>query len=267
MALTATYDATLSRVVLAATGINATSVRTEIRRWENGEVTSDARADLVRGGDLGAVTTGTAYDYEFAPGVANVYQLRSYNVSGTLLDTMLATQVTPVLTATWLKSIYRPFLNRTVVVTAWSEVASAARGGVLQVMSRREPVAVTDLRGARTWSLELMAADDEEADAIELALSFGDVLLFQGPAGCPVPDGYVWVGDTTRARRATYGTRRYLTLPLTEVAAPDPSVVGYTVTWAGIVAAYATWTTLGAAKATWLAVNQTVSTPTDEVVG
>lgn len=268
MPLVATYDAPSARVVLAASGLNAATARTEIRRWENGEPQTDVRADLVRGANLGAATSGTVYDREFAPGVANVYEIRSYNVGGTLLDTIAATQVTPAQPLTWLRSILRPYLDRPVTVTDWSEVETPARGGVFEVLSRRTPVAVTELRGSRRFVLTLDAADATEADALDDFLSFGDVVLLQTPSpACPVPSVYAYVGDVKREIVSRKSPRRRLELPLTEVAAPDPSIVGYGATWGGVVAAFATWTTVTTTFATWTALGQYVSLPTDEIVG
>lgn len=268
MPLVATYDAPSARVVLAASGLNAATARTEIRRWEAGEPQTDVRADLVRGGNIGAATSGTVYDREFAPGAANVYEIRSYNAGGTLLDTFAATQVTPAQTATWLRSVLRPFLDRPVTVADWSEVETPARGAVFEILSRRDPIAVTELRGSRRFVLTLDAADATEADALDDFLSFGDVVLLQTPGpACPVPRVYAYVGDVTRQIVSRKSPRRRLQLPLTEVAAPDPALVGYSATWGGITAAFATWTTVTTTFATWTALNQYVSLPVDEIVG
>lgn len=272
-ALTATWDPALARIVLTASGLNVATARTEILRWEAGEPPTIDRAAVVRGSDLGAATSGVAYDYEFAPGVANRYALYNYEADGSGIEVVSSDpqDTVPVLDGVWLKSIARPFLNRIVTVHDYSDVARPARGGVFEVIGRRDRVAVTEVRGSREFELTLKAATLAEVDEIETFLSFGDVVLLQPPAGSPVPGPmYAWVGDLTRSKGGRHTTElRFLTLPLTEVAAPDPAVVGYTVTWAGVVAAWASWDDVldDPDVPTWADLSQYVSDPEDEIVG
>lgn len=268
-ALAAAYDPALSRITLTASGLNAATVRTEIYRFEAGESPVLANGTHVRGEDIGAATGGIVHDFEFAAGVGNRYTLYSFDAGGGGLDVAGSdpVSVTPVLDAVWLKSPARPFLNRAVTVTDFSPVQTPARGGVLEVLNRRLPVAITEVRGSRRFDLTLMATDGDEADALELFLSFGDVVFLHVPADCAVPGSlYAYVGDVTRSRASTRGVRRFFTLPLVECAAPDPAIAGYTVTWAGLMAGFADWTAVTAAFPTWLDVMQHVSAPEDEVV-
>jgi hypothetical protein len=200
--------------------------------------------------------------------VANTYRLRSYAAGGALLGTVYAV-ITPVLDVVWLKSPARPFLNRTVTVVGFSDVVTPSRGGVLEVAGRRLPVAITEVRGSRQYELTLRAATAEEAEALELFLSFGDVVLVQVPDDCVVPRSmYAQVADVTFRQVGKHDSRvRYVSLPLTEVDEPDGGIVGYTVTWGGIVSAFATWADVVAEFATWLDVPQYVSNPEDEIVG
>lgn len=162
----------------------------------------------------------------------------------------------------------RPYLSRDVTVTAWSDVTRPARGTVLEVLGRRAPVALTEVRGSRRFDLTVVTEDPAAADALELALSFGDVVLLQTPPGCVVPGPlYAFVGDAATARRTARGARRYLTLPLTEVAAPDPALAGSSITCLGVLGAYATCADLLAAFDSVLSLLQSVSDPLDEVVG
>lgn len=76
MTLTVTYDATLARVVINATGMAFANIST-LERSSNGGVTWT----IVRGAAEVAVTAGAIaelYDYEFTPGVVNQYRLTSY---------------------------------------------------------------------------------------------------------------------------------------------------------------------------------------------
>ena len=271
--LTAVYDPTLARITLTAAGLNAATARTEILRWEDGEPPTFERGTVVRGSDIGAATAGVVHDYEFAPGKANRYALYNYTVDGSGLEVVSSTpqDTTPTLGAVWLKSVARPFLNRTVTVTDFSDVSRPARGSVVDVLGRRLPVAVTEVRGSRQYELTVRAADAAEVGALALMLSFGDTLFVHVPADCPVPaSGHFYVGDVSERRPPKHDSfARYFSLPLTEVDAPDASVVGYTITWAGVMAAWATWAAVLADPAvpTWLDLVEYVSAPSDEVVG
>lgn len=262
--LTVTYDPTLARVRIAGVDLGAAD-HAVIDRSTNGVAWT-----TVRGGAAAEVTGGTVRldDYEFTDGTPATYRLRLYDAADVLLGTLTGT-VTPALGTVWLKNVGRPYLNRAVVVTGFGDVTAPARGGVFEVLGRRLPVAVTDVRGSRRYDLEVRASDLEIADAIELALSFGDPMFVHVPADCVVPRSmYAFVGDVTQARRGKHDTTvRYFTLPLTEVDAPEASVVGSTVTCAGILAAFATCADVLAAFPTVLDMLDYVSDPVDEVVG
>lgn len=265
LGLTAVYDPLLSRVRLAGSGLPYNVTRVEVWRYDTPVLTNP---EVVRGSELAAGPADTVRvdDYEFAAGVANTYVLRAY--AGDVLLGTARVVLTPVLTSVWLKNVARPYLNRAVTVTGFSDVARPARGAVFDVLGRRLPVAVTEVRGSRRYELTLAAADAGEAEAIELALSFGETVFLHTPAGCAVPGSmHAYVGDVTTSRTSTRGVRRYLSLPLTEVDAPAAEVVGATITWQGVLAAYPTWADLLAAKATWLDLLESISDPGDEVIG
>ncbi len=267
--LLATYDDTLARVQLVAGGYPYNVASIVLDRFDSTPLVSPTD---VRGGtqDVGPFDTTHVDDYAFTSGVVNTYRLRAYAEGGALLGTVYAT-ITPAVSTVWIKSVARPFLNRTVTVVDFSAIGTPARGGILEVAGRRLPVAITEVRGSRNFELVLRAADTEEAEALELFLSFGDVILLQPPADCIVPGAmFAWVGDVSFTRIGKHDSRvQYFRLPLTEVAAPDAGIIGYTITWSGVVAAWATWGDLLADPEvpTWAALLQYVSAPEDEVVG
>lgn len=270
MGLTATYEPTLSRVQLVGTTFGATVTYAIVDRYDTATLTNP---DLVRGGTHYEVTAGETLrldDYEFTPGVLNTYRLRAYNASDVEVPTYSYTQtVTPALAEIWLKSIARPFLNRPVTVTEFSDVALPDRGATFQVLGRRGEVAITEVRGSRRYTLTLKTDTLAEAESLELALSFGDVMLIHVPDGCIVPRSvYAAVGDVTISRPPRHdSTVRYFTLPLTEVDAPAPELVGAAATYTGLAAVFATYADLAAALPTYLDVAQWVASPSDEVVG
>lgn len=227
--------------------------------------------DYVRGGVRVEVSGGgdlLVYDYEFPAGVTITYRVRVYDSGDVLLDTY-SDDIAGTITRVWLKSPTRPFLNQEIVVVGWSDVERPARQGVFEVLGRSLPVAVTELRGSRRFTLQLRAPDRVAADALRLFLSFGDVVFLHVPADCEVPGSlYAAVGAATERRPARHDSPvRVFDLELTECAQPDPTIVGNSITWTGVVAAWSTWADLIADKATWADVLDTTSAPADEVVG
>jgi hypothetical protein len=174
--------------------------------------------------------------------------------------------ITPTLTDVWIKNVAKPFLNRAVTVIDFSEIVRPARTGVFDVIGRSYPVAVNDLHGSRRWTLDVVVSTVDEANDFDLITSSGEVLLVHVPPDCGVPGGYVTVGDTSQKRTARYSARRAFSLPLTEVAAPDPDVVGATVTWQGVLNTYATWADLIAAVPTWGDLLELIGSPSDVIV-
>lgn len=175
--------------------------------------------------------------------------------------------VTPTLAGVWLKSIARPFLNRTVTVTDWSEVSRRSRNGVFDVVGRSVPVAVTDLRSGREYELTVMESTPAAADELDTVLASGDPVLVHVPPDCLVPRSmYAVVGDVAVSRASARGLRRYFRLPLTEVAPPGPDVVGATVTCQTVLNAYATCADVLAAHPTCLDLLELIGDPTDVIV-
>lgn len=184
--------------------------------------------------------------------------------------------VTPAQLVPYLKFPLRPFLNRQVTICNWGAETRVARGAVYQILGRSLGVAVTELREARTFTMQIVAQDVAEADAIALAFSFGDIVYIQTPDAsvyCGLmrrsypKSCYGFVGDTVHARPVN-GTPTYLiTVPITHVAPPDYSLLGSGATWGGIIAAFATWSAVIANFPTWQDVLQYVSNPSNELVG
>lgn len=176
--------------------------------------------------------------------------------------------IAPTLTAVWLKSIARPFLNQAVqVIWAPAVVYSRpARTGVFDIVGRTLPVAVSDVRTSRRWTLLLRTDDTAAAENLDLILASGDVLFLQAPPVCDMITGYIAVGDVTREHHPLRPARVTWTLPVTEVAAPGPDVVGSTVTWQSVLNAYATWADVIADNATWADLLTLIGDPSEVIV-
>lgn len=242
-ALAATYDSSISRVSLVATGLNASTASSIVYRWDNGVPETVPRANIVRGSQTAVGASFTIFDYEFSVGVPLNYQIITYDSSGTVLDTVNATVLTVSQPVAWLKSIARPFLNIPVEAIDFGAITYAARMTTFNVLNSSYPTAVTDTRGGRNWSLTLRTLDDASRDDLNSLLDAGDILFLQGPDGNALPvNGYFAVGDVTATRpNAKHNTLNLnYVLTLTEVEAPAPSIIGYAATCADILANFAT---------------------------
>ncbi|WP_371409731.1 hypothetical protein OG423_14090 [Micromonospora zamorensis] len=200
-------------------------------------------------------------DYEFTPDVTNYYRV------GALFTGSIVPDLGGVV---WLKSLARPYLNQQVTVRDYSEVTRRARAGVFEVVGRSVPVAVTDVRGSRQWSLDVNTYSARERSDLDMLLASGDILLVHVPASGRVsatPGGYVTVGDTREVTPPTSDlAMRVFSLPCVEVAAPGPDVLGATITCQGVLDMYATCAALLAAHPTCLSVLELIGDPTDVIV-
>lgn len=209
---------------------------------------------------VGITVTGceleqTVDDYEFPVGVPITYRVRSFTDSGTLGVTTTC-QITVNLDAVWFKSIGRPFLNQVMdCVLNPTPFVRRARNGVLPILRRSYPVATTDLRGAREVTVQVVTQTTQQREDLDLLLASGDPIFVQTPAGYPLPTMYVVIDDTAENRpirnRSCDNDWRLWELPMIEVAAPGPDVVGSTSTWQTVVNTYATWADVIANHSSW----------------
>lgn len=260
MSLTATFDAAVSRVRLAATVLTGASTAL-FERSKNGLLWT-----TVRGGTAVTVTSGDAAldDYEFDPGVINYYR-----VTGTPGSVTFSTTITPSQSDVWIKSLTRPFLNRAVIVSGHGDIVRPSRSGVFEIIGRSLPVALTDVQGSPRWDLTLKTETLADADALELVFASGDPLYIQVPATgklSTVPGGYVLAGDVRRSRFGTDSPRRWFDMTLTAVAPPGADVYGVPATWDTITAEFGSWTAVLSEFATWQELADYVSSPSVVIV-
>lgn len=266
MALTATYDSDLSRVRLSADSLGASATYAYV--WRSLSPVFNPYV-TVRGGDHIAVSGGQLLldDYEFEVGVPMYYAVQSYDAAGAVQFAYQAGPLTVDLTGVWLKVVARPFLNRQVVVQSVSAISRRSRGGVFDVVGRSFPVAVSDVRGAHQYTLSVLTETDTEREDIDALLASGEPVFVHVPAAeTKLRGGYYVIGDSTEEAPGRLSTRRIFDLPLTEVAAPDATIVGATSTWQTVLDNYATWADLIADKATWADVLELVGDPSEVIV-
>jgi hypothetical protein len=260
MTVTISYDAVLARVRIAADGIDTDNTDARVERSTDG-----IRWTTVRGASAVPLAADElaelADDYEFPDGV-----MVTYRVTGNQEDDAQTASTTTDLGQIWLKSVSRPFLNQPVTVVGWTDPIRASRSAEFDVVGRSLPVAVTEVRGSRSWTVDIKTVDANAADDLDLALAAGDVMFLHIPAGCRVPGGYVSIGDTTERRTSQRGETRVFSLPCREVAAPGPYVVGSTSTWTTVESTYADWSDVASAHPTWADLLTLIGDPSEVIV-
>lgn len=269
MSLAATYDALLSRIRLSATVLGASATYARFERSTDG-----VSWTTVRGGSAATVASQNSHvdDYEWPPGVLVTYRVTSYNVSN-VQQAQFTTTITQDLAGAWLKVPAAPYLNRAVTVSMRTELTRRSRGGVFDVVGRTYPVLVGDVRSGRSFDLRIRTDSASEERDLDFLFASGEVVYLQAPAAMDqFPSGYYAAGDVTWAlpverERRQHLERRYWVVPLTEVAAPGPAVIGSTYTIASVLADYATVTAMLAANATIAILLERVASPSDVIVG
>jgi hypothetical protein len=179
-------------------------------------------------------------------GVAAVSKARLMYLDRRSFVSQETASTTPAMVDVWLKNVLRPNLNRKVDPVQRIQVARKSRSGSFDIVGRTMPIAVTDVRGGREFNLTLFVEDYTERDELDNTLGTGDVMYLHIPPGKPTSSAYVLVGDTSWSDE----TGLYA-LPLTEVAAPDGTLVGDTILWVDVIAEYATWADVIADEPTW----------------
>lgn len=179
--------------------------------------------------------------------------------------------ITPDLGKTvWLKSIRFPALNRPihrVLAGAGQEIGRASRGTVHEIQGRSVPIASTDRRSSKTFTLTIQVADEQAAAELDLVLAASDTFFIQVPPELRphMQGGYVYIGDTSQHRVADTIKWRF-TLPCRVIAPPGPGVVGTTITWGTVLRIYGSWQALLESSPAWADLLDTVGGPDDLVV-
>ncbi|TCC26721.1 hypothetical protein [Kribbella speibonae] len=266
MSLTATYDGVLSRIELAGTSLGAIATYAVFDRTEDGITYT-----TVRGGSAVTVTSQNAAlnDYEWEAGTATTYRVRSYSAADVLQE-YFTTSITQDLTTPWLKVPAAPFLNQPVDVMDIGDVTRKSRAGVFSIVGRSFPVAVGDVASSLAYTLQLLTRTRAEWIDLDFLFASGEIVYLQMPSEAAFEhlesSGYFVVGDVSRTPVSKVSDLRVWTVPLTEVAAPGPEVVGSAYTWASTISEYATWADVIADNLTWADLLARTGTPSDVIV-
>lgn len=260
-----TFDATLGRVRVEAFSLGSLATYAVVDRSTDGITWTTVRGGAAVELDATQNLPVPVDDYEWSA-VATTYRVRSYS-SGGGLEVTVSDSITPTLDGPWLKSIARPFLNQEVEFGGDQlPIMRRPRGGVFDIVGRSLPVAVTDVRGSRQYTVILRTETAQAAEDLDLLLASGDILFTHG-SQCRVPSGVYWfVGDVEQLQPLAEDEWRLTTIEVIEVAAPGPDVVGATSSWQTVINAYATWSDVIAANASWADLLELVGDPSEVVV-
>jgi hypothetical protein len=255
---TAAYDDRRGRVRVNALGMADSVVRVLVDSRQLGT----SRWRPVRGGKVSAVDNRFARpvdDYEYRGGAVMQYRITALSSSENSPDVVVHSKILTVddiPDVTWLKFIAAPYLNRRLILTGWSPVSRKSKNATFQVRGRIGPVAVTDVHDAREMTIRVATRTVADRDALDNALAQGAPVLFQTPDNIACPTMYAVVGDyewrtVTKILRDGRPATSEFTIPLTEVSAPPPSIVGAGITWAVLAQNFASWSEVLDEHPTW----------------
>lgn len=272
MSCSLTYDDTLSRVRVSATGLDVTGTAT----YATVERSDDAGSTfkIVRGGSSVPVSGGATQistdDYEFPTQQLLVYRTRGYT-DGDVLTGSFTCEITVDQPEAWLKSVERPFLNRPLdCVLNPAPFSRTARNGVWDVIGRSFPVATTDVRLGFEFELRVVTTTYDEQQDLDYLLASGDVLYLQPTASFPVAtmfalSGSVSIERPVRNRDCDSDYRRFI-IPLVQVATPESDIVGLTSSWFTVIKTYATWQDVIDEYTSWADLLELVADPSEVII-
>lgn len=219
-AISTTVDTTYARIGVTVTGFPSDDPVTVYRQYADGTGSPVA----VRGASPMNIISGTGFqwDYEAASGVAYKYY------ANTGAADVFSASVTMNLSSAHIVGVGQPSLNVDVLPEAVPDTTRRARSTVSDVIGRRNPVALTDIRAGLTGELSLITVTDTESDDLDLVLSESTLVFLQLP-DTRFGARYVLVGDVTEApftglRGVDEGAM--WTLEFTEVDRPGGDISG-----------------------------------------
>lgn len=155
-----------------------------------------------------------------------------YNPDSSAVTTLFTDDVDTPLTEVWLKDPLRPPRNIAIQVASPTQIRLAARSGLFDIKGRAEPIEISEIRRASSWTQRWVFTTFAELDALLELFASGRTLLLHVPArgdipDCPpwprnLPGGYIYVGDVAQETAPDEPIPGTMTAPVQIVAAPDP---------------------------------------------
>lgn len=154
--------------------------------------------------------------------------------------TSQSSSLTPTVTAVWIKSTMRSFLNRSWTLAGPGfDAGMPARGSTPWPIGRSYPIGISDTRGSRQFSLAVITTTLEDARRLDYVLAAGDILFLQAPDDIYAMftgHGYVMVAGEARAVYPNPNDATRITvIPLREVVAPGPDIATVASTWDSLI--------------------------------
>lgn len=252
-ALTATVQSQYGRVLLQLTWTTVTSATIS-------RVNADGSIWPVRNAEPTGVasTTGVgavAFDHE-APLDESVTYRATSTQSGTVVTSSAVT--VPSDTGSlgsnmWLTHPLKPSLSQLLTVEGIAPAVRKGRAGILPVINRADPIAMTDVRQSPTGTITVATATVPEATALRALLADGQTLQVRAPGTWGVWM-YVVIGDVDEVSAVGVGSNpeRVWQLPYTAVGRPASTSQGAVgTTYADAKSSYATYALLKAGETTY----------------
>lgn len=238
--LTVGYLLTVWRV---QTGGTRTLVRGPSGLLNGTTITSD---QLVLEDYEAPLNTAVTYYVEIAPAAGSTPESRTSDpVTITHADNQYA----------WLKDLGHPQRNVLLLMAQAPSWQRPIQQTGHRVRGRRNAVTLSDVRGGLEGDLSLYTQTQEEADALNVLLDSGSVLLWQAAPGYGVSDMYVTVGDSAEDRSGIRADDPWRTWKLPVRQSDMPTAVGVAGsagrTWQDILSEASTWTEVFSRHDTW----------------
>lgn len=226
------YDDSRGRVRLEVDDLPSAAVRAVVYA----KTQNQSQYREVRGGRVsvenGAFSRPVDH-YEYAMGGVTTYKIVTLSSSENVPDVIVGQSIvsyTDTRDQAWLKFIALPYLNRKITLADPGPITRESRAGIFNVIGQSEPVVVTDVHSSRRVSIKIITRTTVERNDLDLALSQGAPVFLHVPPESPVPSMYAVVTGYSFDRIDQKKEPAIFEVPLIEVSAPPPSVVGSTMT-------------------------------------
>jgi hypothetical protein len=191
----------------------------------------------------------------FADDAGNTWTINgSALIVGAVLE---SDSITPSLGGrVWLKSVPYTSANTEVTVSDYGDIEHVSRNHALYPSGGSLPIGMTDFAGGRDHVLVLATSTQAEEDHLAAMIRLGGIFFVHVPTvavagreGNVLLPGsmYVMIGRPRKHRVGGVSAHHHHFLPLTEVEAPGPEVVGTSATVGQLVAVH------GSVPAVWAA--------------